>query len=236
MSNLKLWKSVEVTDPSHIQEANVSGQRRKTVKAVFQKEKATDVFGIQGQDWGVVEDSEEYTRIHLQDGEILLQYTGKMFYFYDERRGVIPMAAAIKEAAIVKRGKPDEYLKIDHEAIKKVRTDAMTKALSELGFNADIFKGWYDNRGYSDYAADVVGEEYAEQEAQKAIESAEKWKQQKVDMLSQYATLTTVKAVTTLNTEHTRKAQKIGDTGAVKEFAKAKENRIEGLKQESENA
>lgn len=236
MSNLNLWKKVETTDPSHIQDANVSGQKRKTVKAVFQKEKATEVFGVQGQMWGAVVGSEEYTRVHIENGEILLQYTGVMFYVWDGVRGEIPMASAILERQLVKRNKPDEYLKLDHEAIKKVRTDAMTKALSELGFNADIFKGYYDSRGYSEYAADIVGEEIAEQQAKKVIDEAEKWKNETLpSMLVSYSELTTVKAVTTLNTEHTRKAQKIGDSHAIKLLAKAKDKKINELTESKED-
>lgn len=236
IDNLELWNAVQTTDPSHIQEANVSGQRRKTVKAIFQKEKATEVFGVQGQSWGAVVGSEEYTRVHIDNGEILLQYTGVLFYDWKGKRGEIPMASAILERQLVKRGKPDEYLKLDNEAIKKVRTDAMTKGLSELGFNADIFKGWYDNRGYQDYAADIVGEENAEQQAAKSISEAEEWKNVTLpEMLASYERLTTVKAVTTLNTEHIRKATKIGDNHAIKLLAKAKDKRVETLSNQGIN-
>lgn len=157
--NTKLWDMVSTTNPNHTKPAQMSGQKRTTVKAVFQKEKATSVFGAQGQKWGVVPKSEEYTRLHLESGEIMLQYTAIMYYIFDGERGEIPLAAAIMEAAIVKRGKPDQYLRIDHEAIKKVRTDAATKGLSELGFNADIFKGWYDDPNYMEYASAAIQDE-----------------------------------------------------------------------------
>ena len=39
-------------------------------------------------------------------------------------------------------------MKFDEEARKKVVTNAKTKGLSELGFNADIFMGEFDNREY----------------------------------------------------------------------------------------
>jgi hypothetical protein len=40
------------------------------------------------------------------------------------------------------------YLKIDTEARKKVVTNALTKGLSMLGFNADIFMGLFDDIHY----------------------------------------------------------------------------------------
>ena len=40
------------------------------------------------------------------------------------------------------------YFKVDEEYAKKVATDALTKGLSFLGFNADIFLGKYDDSKY----------------------------------------------------------------------------------------
>jgi hypothetical protein len=38
--------------------------------------------------------------------------------------------------------------KLDDECFKKVTTDALTKGLSKLGFNADVFMGQYDDNKY----------------------------------------------------------------------------------------
>lgn len=228
--NLKLWKMVETTPPEHTKQASVSGQKRTTVKAVFQKERATEVFGIQGQDWGVVVGSEKYDRVHLNSGEIILQYQGVLFFNFNERRGEMPIAAAIMEAGVVKRGKPDEYLRIDHEAIKKVKTDAVTKGLSELGFNADIFKGYYDSQGYSEYASSVTSEDALEKQENKAIDEAEEYAEWKRKAIEVYSHLQTNKAIQTTFTQHVRKATKIGDTKGIKEFESIKNKRVEELK------
>ena len=37
---------------------------------------------------------------------------------------------------------------LDTDAYKKLETDTLTKALSRLGFNADIFEGLYDDPNY----------------------------------------------------------------------------------------
>lgn len=234
MDNLKLWKSVETTPPEHVKPATVSGQNRTTVKAIFQKEKATEVFGIQGIKWGVVVGSETYDRINLSNGEVMLQYTAVMFFNYEGDRGEIPIAAAIMESAVVKRGKPDQYMRVDNEAIKKVRTDAMTKGLSELGFNADIFKGYYDNPNYSEYASNVVGEVIQEQLEKETIDEAEEYAKWKVKAIDVYASLNTVKAIQTTFTGHVRKATKVGDTKGIKAFDAARSARIEELKKMNE--
>lgn len=232
--NLKLWKLVETTPPDHVKPASISGQSRTTVKAIFQKEKATEIFGIQGIKWGVVVGSESYERIHMDTGEVMLQYTAVMFFDYNGDRGQIPIAAAIMEAAIVKRGKPDQYMRVDNEAIKKVRTDAMTKGLSELGFNADIFKGYYDTQGYSEYASNITGEAQQEKVEAETINEAEEYAKWKVNALEIYASLNTVKAIQTMFTSHIRKANKVGDTHGIKEFDAAKNSRIEELKKMAE--
>lgn len=229
--NLKLWNSVCVTPPAHTTKAKVSGQNRTTVKAIYQKEKATEIFGIQGISWGVKVGSEVYSRVHLDDGEIMLQYESVMFFVYNGERGELPIAAAIMERNTFKRGTDAQYQKMDHEAIKKVRTDAMTKGLSELGFNADIFKGWYDSQGYSDYAAEQTNETETEKAEAKAVQEAENYAEWKKEQLELYASLNTIKAVTTAHTGHCRKATKMGDTAAIKAFTAARDARIEQIKE-----
>ena len=36
----------------------------------------------------------------------------------------------------------------DDDAVKKVATDALTKGLSRLGFNSDVFEGLFDDNKY----------------------------------------------------------------------------------------
>lgn len=227
--NLSLWKKVETTCPTHTAQAKVSGQTRTTVKAIYQTEKATEIFGSQGIGWGIEPESEKYERISIGD-EVMLQYNAIMYYNFNGKTGRMPIAAAIMEAAIVKRGQPTQYLRIDNEAIKKVRTDAKTKGLSELGFNADIFKGYYDSQGYSEYASSVHQEVEQEKQEAATISEAEEYAEWKVKALEVYSSLNTNKAIETTFTGHVRKASKIGDTKGIKQFEEAKKSRQEELK------
>ncbi len=229
VENLKLWKLVEITPPTHIQGAKVSGQNRTTVKAIYQKEKATEVFGIQGVSWGVKVGSEEYIRVPVGD-ELLLQYTAVMFFNFEDSKGEIPIAAAIKEVSTFKRNTPQQYNSLDNEAIKKVRTDAMTKGLSELGFNADIFKGYYDIQGYSDYVSSVTNEAEQDKQELSKISEAEEYAKWKTIAIEEYSDLNTNTAIQTVFTRHVRKATAIGDTNSIKLFEDAKNKRIAEIK------
>ena len=51
----------------------------------------------------------------------------------------------------------DKNNRLDSDAAKKATTDALTKLLSQLGFNADVFLGRFDD---SKYVAEMV-EEFA---------------------------------------------------------------------------
>ena len=105
MSNLNLWRSVETTSPSHTAPAKVSGQTRTTVKAIYQTEKATEMFGPQGQGWGIEPESEKYERITHTVIEVMHQYNAKPLCITSlmVSQGRLLIAAAIMEAAIDKK-------------------------------------------------------------------------------------------------------------------------------------
>ena len=226
-NNMALWDSVKTTPTAHIQIDTSKTPPRKTVKAPIKKERATKEFGPFGSGWGVICGSERYERINIGD-TVLLQYTANLFYIHNGVRGEFPIAAAIKEAYVTNGGKG--YLKIDDEAVKKVRTDALTKGLSELGFNADIYQGLHDLGGYSEYADSLVYEAQTIEQETDSVKEAEEYAKWKESALLVYKDLKTNKAIETTFTSHVRKANKMGDTKAVKQFEEAKKARQEELK------
>jgi hypothetical protein len=58
-------------------------------------------------------------------------------------RAEFPLASTIKVDYGTKWGR-----RVDDEWLKKVATDALTKGLSMLGFNADVFMGKFDDNRY----------------------------------------------------------------------------------------
>jgi hypothetical protein len=147
MSNLTLWDSVSRTDPKYTKTAKKGQYQFTAIAPVSQFKEATNAFGIQGIGWGVVVGSEKFTKETFEE-TILLTYDAVLFFTYNGVRGEIPIHA--QEKACYRTQGANGYLKIDDEARKKVVTNAKTKGLSELGFNADIFMGMFDDSEYRD--------------------------------------------------------------------------------------
>ena len=137
-NNLELWDSVSTTDPEFTTKVNQRGGFT-AIGAQYQLKNATEVFGPFGSGFGVR--NENYEPIL---GDTLVIYTAEFFYTYinedgEKVEGVFPISSAIKTAM---------GNRVDDDCIKKVATDALTKGLSKLGFNADVFLGRFDDNKY----------------------------------------------------------------------------------------
>jgi len=135
MGNLKLWSAVEKTNPNHTKKANVRGNNITAIAPQRQVKNATEQFGIYGKSWGFKAIAFDYTMLELTG---IIVFNG-VFYFPE---GEFPISSSISAYRDNARLKPDA------DFAKKVETDALTKALSKLGFNADVFMGLYDDHKY----------------------------------------------------------------------------------------
>jgi len=153
MDNLKLWNSVEKTNPAHTKSANVRGNKITAIAPQQQIKNATEQFGIYGKDWGFRAISFDYELINLTG---IVVFHG-VFFFPNAEFPITSSISAYKDGA---RTKPDA------DFAKKVETDALTKALSKLGFNADVFMGMYDDHKY----VQMMQEEFKEKEVPNAID------------------------------------------------------------------
>ena len=142
--NLALWESVEKTDPKHTKRAKLGQMNITAVSPQYQRKCATSKFGPYGIGWGLVNESFDF--IDFPNETKLVTYHATLWYMLDGKRGEFPVTSNGKVAYITQGGKG--YLLIDDEYAKKVQTDALTKGLSFLGFNADIFMGLYDDNKY----------------------------------------------------------------------------------------
>jgi hypothetical protein len=147
MGNLKLWDAVEKTNPNHTKKANVRGNNITAIAPQRQVKNATEQFGIYGQSWGFKAIAFDYAMLELTG---IVVFNG-VFYFPE---GEFPISSSISAYRDNARLKPDA------DFAKKVETDALTKALSKLGFNADVFMGLYDDHKY----VQMMDEEFNKQE------------------------------------------------------------------------
>ena len=132
--NIEFWESVEKTDPKITKKVEFGKRKYTTIDAQVQIKNVTARFGMYGDTWGVEEE-----RFEFHKDIDLLFYSGTLWYMKDENKKILPMASAIKM-----RNKSG----IDEDCVKKIRTDAFTKEISRLGFNADVFMGKFDDNKY----------------------------------------------------------------------------------------
>jgi len=136
MSNhLELWNKVEKTNPKYTKKANVKGNNITAIAPQYQIKNVTEQFGSYGTSWGFESLEFDYT---LTDslGLVILH---AVFYYPG---GKFPIKNA--QSVFMDNAKT----KVDDNFAKKLETDTLTKAISKLGFNADIFMGLFDDVKY----------------------------------------------------------------------------------------
>ena len=140
--NLKLWSAVEKTDPAFTSEADFSGRKVTSIDAYVQIKNATEQFGKYGEKWGLKDTSMEFK----QFGETTLCVYKATFYYPG---GEFPIYNSIKMAYMTRgQGGAGGYLKIDDDFAKKIETNTITKSLTRLGFNTDVFMGKFEDAMY----------------------------------------------------------------------------------------
>ncbi|MCK4500900.1 hypothetical protein KAU11_10400 [Candidatus Babeliales bacterium] len=145
VNNMRLWDKVKETDPNFTKNVDFGGHKYTAIDPQKQMESATREFGPYGKRWGVRD--EKYDQIHMSDGTtLLIVYTAILWYKEtpSSREASFPITAGEKMVYTTSKGD----VKIDTDATKKVQTNALTKGLSRLGFNADVFLGKYEDNTY----------------------------------------------------------------------------------------
>ena len=146
--NMKLWNSVETTDPKFTKKVNQRGGFT-AIGAQYQLRTATETFGPFGWGWGVKDERiEKWEDVGLAVYQATLWYNIDAYGTDDETYGTIPIHSSIKY---------QNNGRVDDDFMKKVATDALTKGLSKLGFNADVFMGMFDDNKYVNKLTNMNG-------------------------------------------------------------------------------
>ena len=156
--NLELWNKVEKTNPKYTKKAKISGMSITSISPQYQIMQVTEQFGVYGKEWGFKSIELDYTLVDKK-------------FFKDKTEGTYPkvkvigkeesnMGMVIFKAVFFFPGGEfpiinsislftnNDKTKLDDQFAKKVETDTLTKAISKLGFNADIFLGKFDDVRY----------------------------------------------------------------------------------------
>ncbi|CFR19688.1 hypothetical protein [Yersinia kristensenii] len=172
--NMNLWRSVQRTDERFTKAFSNNGGGT-SINGTYMVMQATKLLGPQGINWRVEVLEERFDNgapimrsIKGADGnyikEVIPNGSGgylteinhvikiRLIYTLRGERGEIPAYGCTPYIYNTKNG-----LTCDSEVTKKSLTDATKKALSQLGFSADVFLGLFDDIGYrTDNAAEFA--------------------------------------------------------------------------------
>ncbi len=131
-NNLELWDKVCETPPSITKQVKYGSRKFTAIDAQKQLKRATELWGMYGVTWGVSDC--DYVRYEFAAGNAV-QYELALHAVFYYPGGSFEIGSDIKQV-------------LDGDSHKKLLTDLMTKALSKLGFNSDIFEGKFDDNKY----------------------------------------------------------------------------------------
>lgn len=139
-NNLEFWESVEKTNPNHTKAVKGGGRSLTAINAQQQIKNATKKWGMYGKTWGLQDIKVDY--IHgLVNNQILA--VAQAFFYYPDGTFEIGSSILVQTWYAGKK-----YNAVDDDFLKKLETDMTTKSLSKVGFNADVFLGYYDDNKY----------------------------------------------------------------------------------------
>lgn len=165
--NMKIWRSVMRTDPRYTKDLAGAGFEGTSINAEYMIMRATEIFGPIGTGWGfevledrmlpgapmseaIYEDKKFIGNRLLRDGDGTLiteqNHSIKIAFWYLKEDGVAERFEAYGATKYLYKTK--NGITCDGEAQKKSLTDAIKKALSLLGFSADVWLGLYDQAEY----------------------------------------------------------------------------------------
>lgn len=224
--NMQIWNSVDKTDTRFTKKAKVNGQDITSLSGTAMVMKATELFGPVGIGWGwkiIEERFDDGHEIYIGEGDKRscigreIGHTLKiaLWFTQDGQRGEIEQYGCTRYQYKTSYG-----MTTDGEAPKKSLTDAIKKALSMLGFSADVFLGLFDDQ---DYVQQLEAEQAIEQAEDREAE-IERQKQERLDYIkSVVETMQGAQSMQELKKLHDHAVRRLtarNDDTAIKRIAK----------------
>lgn len=183
--NMNIWNQVEKTDTRFTKKAEVNGQKITSLSGTAMIMKATEIFGPAGIGfgWKVLEERfDPGMEIFVGEAEkraslgFTMNHTVRILFWFvlEGQRGEIESYGCTNAVYKSKYG-----MSTDGEAPKKSLTDAIKKALSALGFSADVFLGLHDDANY----LENLNEELAIEQAEDRIAEEARQKEERLEYL-----------------------------------------------------
>lgn len=168
MTNMNIWDKVSKTDTRYTKDAKVGGMQITSLNGTAMIMKATEVFGPAGIGFGWKVLEERFDRgaeMFAGEGDkryslgFELSHTVRILFWFvlDGQRGELESYGCTPYLYKSKYG-----TSTDGEAPKKSLTDSIKKALSALGFSADVYLGYFEDQEYVNQLKDEQKLEEAE--------------------------------------------------------------------------
>ena len=138
MSNLEIWNELADTDPKYIKPVSFGARSFTAIDPQYQIRKMTEQFGPIGAGWGW-ESTTEVVQMSNGDSAVLAHVT----VWHTERHYSFGAFTGCRKFFDSSKGR------IAEDAPKMAVTDGLTKALSHIGCDANIFLGKMDGNKYA---------------------------------------------------------------------------------------
>lgn len=138
MANLDLWNKVSKSDPKYLKKISFGQRSFTAIDPQYQVRCITEAFGPVGQGWGW---TNETRFINLSNGDTAV-VADVCIWTVDKANSFGPFSGCRKFFDASKS-------RLNEDAPKMAITDGLTKAISHLGFNADVFLGEMDGNKYA---------------------------------------------------------------------------------------
>jgi hypothetical protein len=136
INNLTLWNEVKTPDPQYTKQVKMRGGFT-AIDAHYLFMVATDKLGAYGKGFGLMSSSFDYSMVpELR----IAVHNAVFFYLMDGERHEFPITNSIE--VVSKNGV------VDSDYAKKAETNTTCKALSKIGFAADVYMGMFDDQDY----------------------------------------------------------------------------------------
>lgn len=155
--NMKFWDSVEKSDPKYVKEVSL-GRTFSAIDPMYQIKNATSHMGICGEGWGFEVVETLFLPIDCVAVRIRL--------WKEKKEQFVEQWGQCKLYTDKNKTKPD------NDCMKKATTDGLTKCLSLLGFNADVFLNKFsDNK----YVEELLQQQAQDEKRKEAIAWTDKY-------------------------------------------------------------
>lgn len=142
-AKLPAWfEEVKATNRAYTKSVGYGSHKYTSINAQYQILKATEIFGLYGDKWGVR--NLDYSFVGVPEKPIFLTLKADFFYTVSENGKEIEKSFPMATEGRVYNNKGF----LNDDLHKKLLTDLTTKSLSKIGFNADVFLGMYDDIKY----------------------------------------------------------------------------------------